>query len=219
MKKLPCSILESDKNLIYSTALKFKNILEIEDAFQAGVIGLIKAYNNYDESKNTNFSSYAYMYIYGEIVSLCNDNRNIRVSKDYFKIYKAYLKSASLLTNKLNREVTISEVADFMSVDVKLLEEVIASCAFTVSLNESVNDEDYTLENVLGEDSRAQIDNKIDLKDAIDNLTNEERNLILLRYYKNYTQSEVAKKLNMSQVSVSRNEKVILKKMKTMMNV
>ncbi len=219
MKQLPSSILEKDKNMIYSIAIKFKNIVEIEDAFQAGVIGLIKAYNNYDENKNPNFSSYAYKYILGEISALSTDNRNIRVSKDYFKLYKAYLQSKSFLTNRFDREVSISEVSSFMKVDERIINDVIAKCAFTVSLNDELNDEEYTVYDTLGVDNTERVNDMIDLKDAITKLSLEERKLLTLRYYKNYTQEEAAKELNISQVSVSRNEKVLLNKMKVMMNV
>ena len=219
MKKIPEELLEEDKNLVYSIAIKFKNLIDIEDAFQAGVIGLIKAYNNYEEEKNSNFSSYAYMYIYGEIVSLVRNNRNIKISDEYFKVYQAYEKSKSFLMNHLNREVSLDEVSKFMKVDYSYLSYVLSVVKFTISFNGELNDEDYSLEKVIGFDNSESIDNMIDLKDALLSLDEKERELIMLRYYKNYTQSEVAKKLLMSQVGVSRSESNILRKMHDIMKV
>ena len=219
MKKIPEVILEEDKNLVYSVAIKFKNLIEMEDAFQAGVIGLIKAYNNYEENKHTNFASYAYMYIYGEIVSLVHNNRNIKISSEFFKIYQLYEKSKNYLMNHLNRNVTLQEVSQFMKIDYSYLSYVISLAGFTVSFDGELNSEDYSLEKVIGFDNSQSIDDSIDLKSALSSLSERERELINLRYFKNYTQSEVAKRMLMSQVQVSRSESNILKKMRGIMEV
>ena len=219
MNKLPLEILEKDKNMIYSIAVKFKNVIEIEDAFQAGVLGLIKAYNNFNKKSDSSFSSYAYMYIYGEIVSAIKDNRNIKVSDEYFKIYKSYEKCKMFLLSKNGKEPSMIEIASFMNIDPSYLSDVISKCSFTVSLNIDTDGEEYSYLDLMGEDNSEIIDNIIDLKMAIRNLSNTDRKLIILRYMKDYTQSKTASVLNMSQVEVSRRENSILKKINNYMKV
>ena len=99
-----------------------------------------------------------------------------------------------------------------MNVDINLLSDTIIKSEFVLSTDTKLSD-DFTLEQIAGKDTRKQIDDLIDLRDELKKLTNEERKLIELRYFKDYTQNETAEVLNMSQVQVSRNETKILKKM------
>lgn len=217
MNELKEEIINNSKNMIYSIALKYKHINSVEDSFQAGVIGLIKAYKNYNKNSNCEFSSYAYKYIQGEIIKNIKENRNIKASDNYYKIYKAYEKTKECLTTKLNREPSLIEISKFMDIDYSYLIDVITSCAFTTSIN--INDEDFSLLDVTGIDNTNNLDDLLDLKEAINKLKDNEKRLIELRYFKDYTQVETAKALNMSQVEVSRNESKILKKINYQMRV
>ena len=214
MKRLPDELIDKNKHLIYSIAIKFRKVCELEDAFQAGVIGLIKAYNNYDINSGSEFSSYAYMYIYGEILSTIKSNRNIKVSSEYIKVYKAYEKTRDYLSSKLFKEPSLDEISSFMNIDSGYLGNVIEACSFTVSTSDNLNDNGFSLEDVLGEDNTDNIDRLIDLRRAIEKLTSDERKLITLRYFKDYTQSETARILDISQVQVSRYESAILRKIR-----
>ena len=209
------SILEENKNLIYKIASKYRNYYNIEDLFQVGCMGIIKAYKNYKSNSNAEFSSYAYKYIFGEIIEYIKNDRNVKVSTDMIKLYKAYEKTKEFLTLKLNKEPALHEIASFMNLDSDYLSNVINTCKFTVSLEASLNDEEFSLDKIIGNDNTEIVDKLLDLKEEISKLSEEEKKLIDLRYFKDYTQYETAKIMNMSQVKVSRNETLILKKIKS----
>lgn len=178
-----------------------------------GVIGLIKAKKNFKDNMNTKFSTYAYTYIMGEILEYIKNDRCIKVSSDTLKLYKSYEKSKEYLMSELGRNVSIEEVSKFMNIDVNILSDAIIKSEYVLSTDAKLNDEEFTLESVISTDNREKIDTLLDLKKELNKLKEEERKLILLRYFKDYTQSETADKLNMSQVQVSRSESKILKKM------
>lgn len=204
--------LMETKDMIYKICYKYSKYYSVEDLFQVGVIGLMKAKRNFNSNMNTKFTTYAYNYILGEIIEFIKNDRTIKVSSDTLKLYKAYEKCKDFLTNELGRNVTLEEVSKFMNVDINLLSDTIIKSEFVLSTDTKLSD-DFTLEQITGKDTRKQIDDLIDLRDELKKLTNEERRLIELRYFKDYTQSETAEVLNMSQVQVSRNETKILKKM------
>ncbi len=213
------NLIETNKKLIYSiahnVANKYGKISIIEDLFQVGVISIIKAYDNYKETENTKFSTYAYMYILGSMLEYVNKDRNVKVSVDTLKLYNSYNKSKEFLTNKLNRIPTISEVSDFMGVDINTLMFTIQSVEYTLSLENKKDEEDLSIEERVGIDRSEIIDNLLDLKEELLRLPENERKLIELRYFQDLTQSETARYLNMTQVQVSRSETQILKKIKT----
>lgn len=208
-------LIKENAKLIYKIASKYSKYYDIEDLFQEGVKGLDKARKNYDPNSNTKFSTYAFKYILGEIVSYVKNDRNIKVGNETMKLYQAYEKAQEYLTNKLNRYPTLEETCNFMGVNSTLVVDAIRKCEFTTSLESSLSEDDFTLEQVTGIDKTDQIDTLLDLKAELENLSEEERRIIELRYFGDYTQSEIANYLNMSQVQVSRSEQKILKKIKT----
>ncbi len=207
------NLLYQTKDMIYKIANRYSKYYSVDDLFQVGVIGLIKAKKNYKPNEVTKFSTYAYNYIFGEIIEFIKNDRTIKVSSDTLKLYKAYEKSKDYLVNELGRNVTLEEVSKFMNVDENYLSDAIIKSEFVLSMDSKLNEEDFSLEKVTGNDNRKKIDDLLDLKRELERLSEEERKLIELRYFKDYTQSEVALKMNMSQVQVSRNETKILKKM------
>lgn len=208
-------LIKENAKLIYKIASKYSKYYDIEDLFQEGVKGLDKARKNYDPNSNTKFSTYAFKYILGEIVSYVKNDRNIKVGNETMKLYQAYEKAQEYLTNKLNRYPTLEETCNFMGVNSTLVVDAIRKCEFTTSLESSLSEDDFTLEQVTGIDKTDQIDTLLDLKAELENLSEGERRIIELRYFGDYTQSEIANYLNMSQVQVSRSEQKILKKIKT----
>ena len=106
------------------------------------------------------------------------------------------------------------EICSFMDVNPNVVAEAIQKCEFAVSLDGIINEDDFTLEKVVGNDSREVVDDHIDLQSELDKLSERDRKIIELRYYRDYTQSETARILGMNQVQVSRYEGQILKKMK-----
>ena len=201
------TLIKESEGLIYKIASKYSMYYSIEDLYQVGSIGVIKAYKNYKKDTSVKFSTYAYKYILGEIIEFIRCDRNIKVSEEYMSLYKKYLSIRSLLTSKLEREPSFSEICSFMEIDEGVLRNVIETISFTKSTDES--DYDY------GNDKREEIDNKILLENELSSMDDFDRNLIEYRYYQGYTQSETADVLGVSQVKVSRQEKLILSRMKS----
>lgn len=209
------NLIKENAKLIYKIASKYSGYYDIEDLFQEGVKGLDKARKNYNPNSETKFSTYAFKYILGEIVAYVKNDRTIKVGSDTLKLYRTYEKTREYLTNKLERYPSLEEICNFMGVDPTLVIDAIEKSEFAISLDTALTEDDFTLEQVVGLDTTEQIDNLIDLKTELENLSIEERKLIELRYFKDYTQSETAELLNRSQVQISRSEQKILKKIRT----
>lgn len=194
-------------NLIYSIASKYKDNYLIDDLFQAGCIGVIKASNSYKEEYNVKFSTYAYKYILGEIIDFIRKDRNIIVSDEIYEIYRKYLKIKELLTSKYDREIPFDEICSYMNIDKNKMLNIIES----VSYEKSINDEEM---NCFSNDLRDNIDNEIMIKNELEDLDSFDRSIIDYRYYQGYSQSETAEILGLSQAKVSRCERLILKRLK-----
>ena len=207
-------IIESNSWLIYKIARSYSEYYNIEDLFQVGSIGLLKAYKNYDKNSNVKFSTFAYKYVFGEIISYIKKDRNIIVGDEYMSIYKKYEKVKSLLISKYNREVSFSEICKLMEMDEQKFLSVIESVMFTKSI-----DGDSLINYELAYDNREDIFNKVLLESELDALEPFDKSLINYRYYQGFTQSETAQALNTSQVKVSRREKMILQRIKTNISV
>ena len=208
-------IITLHEKLIYKIASKFRDIAK-EDLYQAGVIGIIKAYNNYNKQSNTKFTTYAYNYIFGEIYELVNNTRTIKLNKNILKTYKKIEQAKQHLTQKLGYYPSIQEISSFLSIPESLIYEI-ETCTNTIMSLDS-NEERSVYETIPNEKETIKSDN-IDLKDSINTLTEEEKQIINYRYYKDFTQSETARILGMSQVKVSRYEKKSLTKMYNYLNI
>lgn len=204
------SLIKENEWLILSLIKKYQNYNK-EDLYQAGIIGIIKAYKNYKSESGIKFSTYAYKYILGEIIKCISEQRNIQVSDDYISISKKYLQVKKILTDKYNREVTFKEICEFMQIDENVLISILESVLFTKSIDENVYN--------YGNDMRDEIDNKILLNSEIDSLDSFDKSLIMFRYFEDKTQSETAEAMGISQVKVSRQEKLILSKMKKNLSI
>ncbi len=204
--KLKEMILDN-RDLIYSIIHKFRS-RDIEDLFQAGCVGLIKAYKNYKEELNVKFTSYAYNYIVGEIYQFIINNRNIRMSPANNKLLKTVGKAREYLTNHLGRNPTDDELCSFLEIEPYKYNEI-KNMMFIENIDNNENSMFYY--------NQVSKDDLIDLKTALNCLTLDEKRLINARYYNNYTQSELAKLYHTNQVKVSREEKKILCKLKANM--
>ncbi len=204
------NLVVENEALIYSIVKKFKG--DVEDLFQVGVIGLIKAYNNYDEKFNCKFTTHAYRYIFGEIYQYVLKNKNIKVTNDQVKLNTAINKAMDFLCQNLGREPTDQELSNFLEIPITKLEEI--RNVFNVK---SLDDQrfDFNLYDVI------QINNMSDelilLRDALNKLDIKEKELILKRYFYNMTQSEIAAHYGINQVKVSREEGKVLKKLRSYM--
>lgn len=196
-------VINDCEKMIYKIAYKYSKYYNIEDLYQSGMIGLIKAYKKYNKSSLCKFSSYAYKYILGEIIDFIKKDRNIVISDEIFELYKRYLKVKDLLLNKNEREPSIYEISTFMNISESKLISIIESVAFTHEINFEYSDDD-----------RERLDNKILIESEISDLDLFSKTLIKYRYYEGLSQSETANLLGVSQANVSRSEKMILSKMR-----
>ncbi len=200
------------KNIMMSIAKKFYNV-DKKDLYQAGYIGAIKAYKNYNLNTDVKFTTFAYKYIFGEMYELAKNNRNIKLNKNYLKIYKQIENAKILLAQKFNREPSINEISLFLEIDASLINDVIITCSSIISLdeeNEVLNDSNlYT---IVG--TSYDYDTNILVRDSLEVLSDYERQVIDYRYFQDYTQQEVADIMGINQVKVSRLETSSKKKIK-----
>ncbi len=207
-------LIDLHMGLIKKIASKFYN-MDKEDLIQVGVIGLLKAYQNFKDNGISKFSTYAYSYIFGEMYQLAQQNRNLKVSKDLLKIYKCVEKTRYELAQRMNRIPTNEEVALFLELDVNTVDDAVVSAQEMMQLDN--DNSEMNLHEILPDNNKQDIDLKLDLDQSFKVLNPEEQEIIKSRYYEDLTQSEVAKKLNMTQVMVSRYEKKSLEKMRVLM--
>ncbi len=210
MKDLKEVILENSK-LIYSIASKFGGN-DIDDLFQAGCIGMMEAYKKFDVSKGVKFTTYAYPFILGRISEYVRENHTVRISKDMMRMKSKVGKVKEYLTQELMREPTDSELSEYLNVDVKNLNMVLNYQGDGVSLDEYYLD-DLSLYDVIS-DGNWDYNNLIFVKQAIENLEEPERTIMIKRYFEDMTQSEIADSLGLSQVDISRREKKVLIKLR-----
>ena len=190
--------------LINSVIYKsFRFYKDKDDLFQAGYIGLIEAYNNYDSTKDTKFTTYAYPYIYGEMYKLVNYDKNIKINKKTNTLYLKITKVMALLSQKLMHEPSTKEVAEYLEIDEELVIDAITASAALLDIDDrQIGYDDEVIENMA-------------LNSEIERLNPEEYEIINNRYKNDLSQQEVANLMGISQVQVSRKEKKILEKLKS----
>lgn len=199
--------------LVHSIANRFRNRgADYDDLFQVGCVGLIKAVDNFDESKGFAFSTYAVPVIMGEIKRIFRDGGAIKVSRSLKeKSIKVQAMRDKFLSENL-REPTVSELASLSGYDVEELSEILNIINPVVSIN-MLTEEGSEEIDIPVDDSDKMFD-RLSLEQVMTTLTETERLLIEYRFYQGKTQCETAKILNISQVQVSRKEKAILLKMR-----
>lgn len=201
------------ENLVYSIINKYSGF-DKDDLYQVGIMGLVQAYKNYKSSFNVKFSSYAYYYILGEVTKYIRENKSIRVSKDILKLKSLIDKTKSLMMQRLGREPTISEISLYLEVDEEKVSDVLCSVCDVKSLDYVYDEDGNEMYASLGVyDNNMDLD-YINLRDVVDGLSDDEKELIISRYFEDMTQCEVSDKLGISQVQVSRKENKILEKLK-----
>ncbi len=209
-------MIEDNIGLVHSIAKRFTGRgVDYEDLFQTGCVGLIKAVDNFDESKGFKFSTYAVPVIMGEIRRIFRDGGAIKVSRALKeKSVKAQMLRERFAKREL-REPTVSELSDMLGCGVDETAEILNVINPMLSLNSFGEDGSESLD--VPFDNREEIFDRISVMQVMEKLSNEERFIIDSRYFNGKTQSETAQKLGVSQVQVSRKEKDILKKLRIML--
>ena len=208
------SLVKNNLGLVHSCANKFRNRgVEYDDLFQAGCVGLCKAAGNFDEERGFAFSTYAVPVILGEIRRIFRDGGTVKVSRSLKEKARAALKVKAELENELSREPTVGELAKRLGVSVSEAAELLAVTMPVISL--TAQDETTSRQlDVPVEAPEEEITDRLALKAVVSTLEERDRALIELRYFKGLTQVKTAAELGMSQVQVSRREKVLLSKMR-----
>jgi RNA polymerase sporulation-specific sigma factor len=216
-------IVQKNMRLVWSVVQRFLNRgYEPDDLFQIGCIGLLKSVDKFDLSYDVKFSTYAVPMIIGEIQRFIRDDGTVKVSRSLKELGNKIRKAKDELSKNLGRTPTISEISEFLDIsseDVIMAQEASRSPS---SIHETVYENDgdpITLLDQIDDGNEGKWFDKIALKEAIQELDDRERLIVYLRYYKDQTQSEVATRLSISQVQVSRLEKKILQQMKDRMDI
>ena len=208
-------LLIENENLIYSVASKFTKYKDKEDLFQAGCIGMIEAYNNFDNTKGTKFTSYAYPYIFGEINKYVREDHTIKLSKDMQKLKSKIEKARIFLSQKLMYNPNIKELSTYLEIDEKIVASLL-NYSDPYSIDKQI-DEEISMHEIIP-DKIVDYDTLLALKTEIESLDEPERTIMIERYYKDITQTELSKKIGLSQVDISRKEKKVLTKLKKIFN-
>jgi len=206
--------IESNLPLVHSLCKRFVGRgIEYDDLYQAGCVGLVKAADGFDETRGLCFSTYAVPVILGEIRRLFRDGGTVKVSRSLKELSLKLTRVKSQLELKLSREPTVSELAAELGVTPEEVTEAISASQATVSL--TYEGEDGVCEtDVAVAGPEDLLTNKLLLQRAFKHLDDTEQQIIHCRYFEYLTQNETAKRLNMSQVQVSRAEKKILLKLR-----
>lgn len=193
--------------LVHSLANRFRGRgIDYEDLFSAGSVGLVKACDNFDESRGLCFSTYAVPVILGEIKRLFRDGGSVKMSRSLKELSVRAARARDELC-KSGGEPTISELAEYLGVTPEEAAEAVAAGTPTLSLTCAEDGGEFDLPSESGENA---IIDKLALRQCLDELPDEDRDLLVLRYYRGKTQSETAQILGMTQVGVSRRERRLL---------
>ena len=212
------NLIKENKGLICSIINKYTKYYEFDDLYQVSVIGIIKAYQNFDETRDVKITTYMYKHILGEVLAFVKKSNLLTSSREYYRLYKKILESRTILTQKLMKEPTLKELSLFLEIDEDLIRNVLKCQEKVKSLDEVIIEDGKKLTLLDKIDGHYQSEDQylenISLKEVLNTLTEEEYKLINLRYFEDKTQSEIAASLGTNQVQISRNEKKILKKLK-----
>ena len=216
-------IISGNLRLVLSVIKRFSNRGENpDDLFQVGCIGLIKAIDNFDLKHNVRFSTYAVPMIIGEIRRYLRDNNSIRVSRSLRDIAYKALQARDRLSNELDREPTIEEIAKELDLPKENVVFALDAIQDPVSLFDPIyndgGDAIYIMDQVKDESENSESwSNEITVREAVKKLDTREKKILYMRFYQGRTQMEVANEIGISQAQVSRLEKAALKRMRKTM--
>lgn len=205
---------ERNLGLVRSVAKRFSDRDAMEDLFQIGCIGLMKAMDRFDLSLGVCFSTFAVPYIMGEIKMHLRDGGMIKISRNARALGEAVRREEEKWRQAYKKEPHISEIAAVLHISVQEAADAVLSLQTVDSLDRPMGENELLLGDLLAkEDETEAVLGAMALKDALHTLPEREKKIILLRYFEKKTQGEIAAQLGMSQAQVSRLEKEILKKL------
>ena len=209
------TFIEQNLGLVHSCAGRFRGRgLEYDDLYSAGCMGLIKAYDGFDESRGVCFSTYAVPVILGEIRKLFRDGGTVKVSRS-LKELGMRINAAREHHHKLcGSEPTLSQLAEELGESIENITLAIQASQPALSLTPENREDDEHQMDIPVESPEEELADKIGLEEVMQNLPEQDKLLIQLRFYGNRTQSDTAKILHTTQVQVSRRERKILQWMR-----
>lgn len=220
-------LVENNTGLIWSIVKRFNGRgYDVEDLYQIGCIGFIKAIRRFDTSFEVRLSTYAVPYILGEIKRHIRDDGPIKISRSIKELNIKIIELQKEYTNKYGRDITLEEISKELRIT---KEEITMALDSTrpVDSFESAKYRDNKTDKTIsilerlstGKDEQTEIANRLTIKNLINELDEKEKEIIMLRYYKQKTQTQVSKILGITQVQVSRIERKILNNMKGKLTV
>mgnify|MGYP001147803257 FL=1 len=211
-------LVQANIRLVWSVVQRFLNRgYEPEDLFQIGCIGLLKSVDKFDLSYDVKFSTYAVPMIIGEIQRFLRDDGTVKVSRSLKELANRVRKTKDELSKGLGRQPTVGEIAERLGISPEEVVFAQEASKPPASIHETVfeNDGDpITLMDQIADESGERWFDRLALSEAIETLSEREKLIVYLRYFRDQTQSEVASRLGISQVQVSRLEKKILQTIK-----
>ncbi len=213
------TLLNDNSGLIWSVVRRyFGHGVEADDLFQLGSVGFLKAVKGFDTSFGTQFSTYAVPKIAGEIRRFLRDDGSVKVSRSLKEKAQLIRVTREKLTKMLGREPVLSELSKECGLEAEEIAEAEIATTPTESLSRETNEDGCTLEGILGDDGMEDsLLESISLREAVDELPERERSVVLLRYYKNMTQESTARVLSVSQVQISRLERKAMEMLRKML--
>lgn len=210
------NLIQENSNLIYSITKYFEKYGNKEDLYQAGCIGMMLAYKNYDPTQNVKFTTYAYPYILGEMKKLVREDKTVKISRGLQILNLKIERATILLAQQFMREPTVMEIADYLEIPEYMVAEALGSTKPIASIDEPLvsDGKEITLHDTIGQMDMDTRDDLLTLREELSHLTPFEQELIQKRYMEDMTQQQTAQILGMSQVQVSRKEQKVLCKLK-----
>jgi len=217
-------LINCNLKLVFNLVKRFQNRgYELEDLFQIGCIGLMKAIDKFDLRYDVKFSTYAVPMIVGEIRRFLRDDNPVKVSRSVKETAYRIQQTREMLTAKLGREPTISEIAGELNLNREEIVNALEAAQTPASIYETLHQDDgdpiYLLDQLKGsEDGETPWLESISISELLSKLPERDRLIITWRFFEDKTQSDIAARLNLSQVQVSRLERQALKKIRDLMS-
>ena len=209
--------IQENLGLVHACAKRFKaRGIEYDDLYQAGCLGLIKAVDGFDETRGVRFSTYAVPVILGEMRRLFRDGGSVKVGRALKELSLKAGRFTAEFSAREGRSPTLSELAEALGVETAQAAQAVNAGQRSMSLTSEEEDGGQIDVAVEAEDDK--IAELLSLKQVVGELEPRDRSIIVFRYFKSQTQTQTAQALGMTQVQVSRREKVILQKLRAMLS-
>ena len=204
------ALIAANIGLVHACARRFMSRgMEYEDMFQAGCVGLVKAFDGFDRNRGVKFSTYAVPVILGEIRRLFREGGSVKVGRTLKEMSMKASRARESFLSREGREPKLSELSEILEVGTEMVTEALCAAMPTLSLTVSEEDGGGQIDLPV-EPIEEKLSDLLTLRQELSHLESQDKKLILLRFYKRLTQTQTAKLLGMTQVQVSRRERAIL---------